>query len=130
MSPPASETSVPYGTQPSEPIGRATGNRILDGMPVEARAHLMRNAKLLELPVGERLYEPGIPAVSVFFPLTAVCSFLTALSTGERVETATVGNEGLVGLPALLGSVPTSYAMVQIAGDALEVDAEHVRECF
>ena len=99
-------------------------------MPPEACERLLRAAKQSELLVDKNLYEPGVLPEFVYFPVTAVCSLLTPLSSGERVETVTVGNEGFVGLPALLGTLPASYAVVQIEGVGFEVSAAHMRECF
>jgi CRP-like cAMP-binding protein len=99
-------------------------------MPPEGRKSLLRTARLSELPADKNLYEPGVAAEWVYFPVTAVCSLLTQLSSGERVETVTIGNEGIVGLPAFLGTLPTSYAVVQIEGMAFEVSAAHLRDCF
>lgn len=99
-------------------------------MPPDARRGLLRYAQRSDLHADTSLYEPGIPAGKVYFPVTAVCSLMTVLSTGERVETATVGNEGLVGIPGILGTVPRSLAIVQMSGEAVEIPIIQLRECF
>jgi hypothetical protein len=39
----------------------------------------------------------------MYFPHGGVCSLLQCLADGSTVEVATVGHEGLIGLPVLLG---------------------------
>lgn len=68
--------------------------------------------------VGQVLFERDQPIETVYFPLGAVVSLLTPMADGERVESAAVGREGIVGLPVFLGtdhSLPMD-AVVQVSG--------------
>lgn len=50
------------------------------------------------------------------------------LATGELIEAAMIGREGVVGgLSALDSKVSISRAIIQIAGAASVVDVEHIR---
>ena len=69
------------------------------------------------------------PIHGVYFPRTAVCSLLTPLADESPVESATVGCEGLVGVPVLLGAQTShTQALTQIPGTAARVDAGRFRE--
>jgi CRP-like cAMP-binding protein len=70
---------------------------------------------------------------TLWFPEEGVVSRLVQLLTGETVEAGIVGNEGVVGLPPVLGSYHSIGACtVQIDGHALAMSVtdfqEHVRE--
>ena len=46
-------------------------------------------------------------------------SFLTILGEGAAIEVATVGDEGMLGLPAVLADAPSSHeTIIQIPGEA------------
>lgn len=66
-----------------------------------------------------------MPIEFVYFPLEGVCSLLSLTSEGELIEVATVGNEGIIGLPVFLGAkqIP-GIGMCQIPGNSLRMRAE------
>jgi len=84
--------------------------------------------KLVELPLGTSLYEPYVPLEDVYFPEDGVASLLTQLDDGIETEVATVGREGMVGLPAFFGveSVP-GRAIWQVSGKALMLPTKVLR---
>jgi CRP-like cAMP-binding protein len=84
--------------------------------------------KLVELPLGTSLYEPYVPLEHVYFPEDGVASLLTQLDDGIETEVATVGREGMVGLPAFFGveSVP-GRAIWQVSGKALMLPTKVLR---
>ncbi len=58
----------------------------------------------------------------IYFPLTAVTSVLSEMTDGTTVEVATVGREGMVGLPVFLGDETTFLRTIaQIPGTALSM---------
>ena len=64
------------------------------------------------------------PVHSVYFPRTAVFSLLTPLEGEPPVEAATVGREGFVGTPVVLGARTTAVqALAQVPGTAARLDA-------
>lgn len=83
--------------------GFLAGNSILEALPVSDRDRL--NSKLAPtfLRVKTVLFEPGQPVDAVYFPLDGVVSLVTPLEDGAIVEVATVGNEGIVGVPLIPG---------------------------
>jgi CRP-like cAMP-binding protein len=75
------------------------------------------------------LAQPGEPIPFVYFPLSCVCSLVITVAGGGTVEVATVGNEGLVGLPVFLTSDASPVAaFCQVAGQALRLSAAALRE--
>ncbi|WP_271565212.1 hypothetical protein [Bradyrhizobium sp. CCBAU 11386] len=79
------------------------------------------------------LFEADQEIRSVYFPAGAVVSLVVALSTGEMIETAMVGIDGVVGAAAALdGRMSLSRGIVQLGGnivvcniDALKTAALH-----
>lgn len=119
------------GTSREIPEQAAERNRLLRQLPAEAYAGLLPHLEPVELPTGQVLWHPDGPLHAVYFPRTVVCSLLTPLADEAPVESATVGYEGMVGVPVVLGA-PTTHtlALAQIAGAAARVDARRFREWF
>jgi CRP-like cAMP-binding protein len=70
------------------------------------------------------LYEARSTIEQVFFPLNCVLSAVAVMRSGDAIEVATVGNEGVSGLPALsVVATSPNRVFAQIAGDALRADA-------
>jgi CRP-like cAMP-binding protein len=71
------------------------------------------------------LYEASRPIEQVYFPVDGVASLVITTAEGAGAEVGTIGNEGLVGLPILLGDrdAPSSV-YVQVPGTALKMDAK------
>jgi len=69
---------------------------------------------VIPLPLKQFLHRPGDVIEYVYFPGGGFCSELTVLESGEMVEVATIGREGMVGIFAAKdGHVAPSAAMVQ-----------------
>jgi len=78
---------------------------------------------------GTMLYEPHKPFRQVYFPETGVASIVSVLDDNTEIEVATVGYEGMVGLPLFLGANKTSAkAFWQVEGKAFALDAKSLRE--
>lgn len=61
----------------------------------------------------------------VYFPINGVVSMLARVDEKALVEVATVGNEGMVGVPLFLGAKLSPGTMIsQVPGEALRMDAE------
>ncbi|MEP6802828.1 MAG: Crp/Fnr family transcriptional regulator [Acidobacteriota bacterium] len=78
--------------------------------------------------IRQPLHEPGKAITDVYFPLNGVASLVTTMEDGATVEAATVGNEGMVGLPMFFATGTVSLeAFVQVAGHALRMKASAFR---
>jgi CRP-like cAMP-binding protein len=104
------------------PAGQS-GNRLLDLLPPDEFERLRPLLKPAPLRAGQVLYDAKGDVEQLYFPAGAVLSAVAVMLDGHAIEVATVGNEGVSGLPAL-AVVATSPHRVfaQIAGDALRVD--------
>ena len=104
-------------------------NYLLRALPPAAHAALLPHLEPIQIAQGQFLWRQDEPIRSVYFPRTAIISLLTPMADEAPVESATVGFEGLVGVPVLLGAAAThTQALGQIPGDAARVDAERFRE--
>jgi len=78
----------------------------------------------MKLEPGMVLYEPEKTIEHVYFLNGALVSIISTNSEGSTIEIGLVGNEGVVGVPAILGGVAPYRAIVQIGGSALRVRRE------
>jgi CRP-like cAMP-binding protein len=74
------------------------------------------------------LFEADEQIRHVYFPTGAVVSLVVSLSTGETVEAAMVGMDGVVGASAALdGKISLSRGIIQLAGDATVCDIDGLK---
>ena len=103
-------------------------NRILAALPVTEYARLLDDLELVTFPPGEVLYESGDSLEFVYFPTTCIVSLMFSTENGSSTELAMSGNDGLVGIPLVLGGETTTYALaVQCEGGAYRLRAEVMR---
>lgn len=94
-------------------------NKLLEDLPGTDRERLLRHLHLVELPFGKVVHEPGTVRSSVYFPVSCVFSKQFTTAAGDAVEVASVGSEGLIGVPLLLGCTGTPVrTVVHVAGSA------------
>jgi CRP-like cAMP-binding protein len=98
-------------------------NRILAVLPAAERTQLFNVVQNVTLPVKTVLFEPGGAVDAVYFPLNGVISLVTPLQGGAIVEVATIGNEGIVGVPMVPHGGLAVRAISQVAGHSLRMDA-------
>jgi len=98
-------------------------NRVLAPLPLADRTRL---ASALEPYQSDHqvLVEAGGAFTHAHFPSVGMISVVAALKSGRRAEVATVGREGMTGLPLFLGSKTSVYEIVsQVAGTGLRMTA-------
>jgi CRP-like cAMP-binding protein len=106
-------------------------NLLLGALPEEEFEALAPCLEPVALAARERLYSPGTPAAHAWFPGTAIISLQQALESRPGSEVALVGREGMVGLVAVLGDMPsTRQACVHCAGHGWRLPAARLREHF
>jgi CRP-like cAMP-binding protein len=105
------------------PSGRHP-NRLLAALPDADFGRLAPHMRSVRFEAQEILTDPVSTIRNVYFPRDAVASMLTVMEDGSSVEVATVGNEGMIGLPVFLGTetMPVDV-LVQIPGEASVLDA-------
>lgn len=105
-------------------------NRLLAALSDEEFDRLATQFERVPLREKQLLHHQGAAIEKIYFPNGGVISIVTVLSTGVCVEGATIGREGMVGLPAFLGDAPISpfESMVQVPDtDALSISVEAFR---
>ena len=103
-------------------------NRLLAALPAEEYERLLPRMETVPMSFSQSIYEPGEPIADVYFPLSGVMCLLTLLADGRAVEVATIGNEGMVGLPVFLGAdTAFARAIAQVPGQAMRMAAEEFR---
>jgi CRP-like cAMP-binding protein len=109
----------------------ARQNRLLAALPDAEWQRWLPQLELVDLPLGEVLYEPGSTLSHVYFPTTAIVSLLYVMENGASAEIAIVGNEGIVGISLFMGGESTpSRAVVQSAGQGFRLAAQTIKDEF
>jgi CRP-like cAMP-binding protein len=106
-------------------------NHILDALSPDVRERLFPFLEVVEMSLGEVLYEPGYKMRYVYFPVDSIVSLLYVMQNGASAEISVVGNEGLVGISLFMGGETTSSrAVVQSAGVAYRLLGSRLVEEF
>jgi CRP-like cAMP-binding protein len=102
-------------------------NLLLDAFPEPIREQLTGQAHERAFRRNDTLVSPGDTPDQTVFPLDGVFSVLAVMADGSSVEAATIGREGLLGYPLVLGVKRWGVSVVcQIAGSALVLPSEVV----
>ena len=106
-------------------------NRLIAALPDGERDRWLQHLSLVQLPLGQVVYESGATLSHVYFPTTAIVSLLYVMENGASAEIAIVGNEGVVGVSLFMGGESTtSRAVVQSAGESLRLPAHIIKDVF
>jgi CRP-like cAMP-binding protein len=104
-------------------------NRLLGALAREDLDRLRPHLNPFPLPHKRILVSPNTPVDHVYFPQEGMVSLVQPLENGAMIEVGMIGNEGLVGMPVLLGADTSPLeAMIQIPGSALRIEAGVFRE--
>ena len=110
---------------------RALVNRLLSSLPEEEQGQLARLGEVVKVDVGDVLYEPGQTVRHVYFPLDCLLSLLAVAEGRMTLEVGSVGREGMIGAPVVLGhELAQVRAVVQRAGRAVRIDAGEFRLAY
>ena len=104
-------------------------NQLLGGLPPEEYQRLLPRLQVVPLAFKQILYVARSPIDYAYFPNRGVVSALTVMEDGRAIEVATIGDEGMVGLPLLVGATTTANrVIVQVPGEALGMAQDVLRE--
>lgn len=102
-------------------------NSLLEKLSSEERSDLFPSLEMIEFSTKETVYAPRQALSYAFFPETCVLSLITVLDDGTEIEAATIGNEGMIGVPIFLGgNQMPSKVVCQISGTAWRVSADEL----
>lgn len=106
-------------------------NDLLAALPPAELERIRPHLKSTELETGQVLCRESRPSRHVYFPTTALVSLLCNTSSGEGVDVATTGSEGMVGISFghSLAWGP-GQAVVQCAGDAITLPVQVLEDEF
>ena len=101
------------------------GNHLLASLPQQEYERLLPNLEPVSLSIKQVLYEPNEPIEYAYFINSGATSLLNLMQDGQTIEAATVGNEGMICAPLLLGTTQIPLeVIVQIPGDGLRMKAD------
>lgn len=82
-------------------------------------AEVAKDLRLQKVVVGATLQDQGAPITHVFFPNGGVYSLVNEMRNGTGVEVASIGNEGMIGVGAVLGDLLGSSRSLQQVPDGV-----------
>lgn len=101
------------------------GNNLIAALPPQEYERLLPHLEPVSLSIKQVLYEPNEPIKYAYFINSGACSLLNLMQDGQTIEAATVGKEGMIGVPLLLGTTQAPLqVIVQIPGDGLRMKAD------
>jgi CRP-like cAMP-binding protein len=104
-------------------------NRILAALPADELERINPFLERVDLQLKHVLIDPNRPIEHVYFVEEGIVSILGVMEDGTAVETATVGNEGMVGVPVFLGTDRmAAQAFTQVSGWGHRLPAEVLRQ--
>jgi CRP-like cAMP-binding protein len=106
-------------------------NHLLAALAEDDARKLEPWLELVSLPRGEVLARAGQTFEHAYFPLNGMISVVALVAEGLGAEVATVGNEGMMGLPILFGSGGSPFhVMAQLSGESLRIPAPRLEEAL
>ena len=109
----------------------AVRNRILRYLPHHVFAKLQPHLRRVELKRGQILQQSHRAIESAYFIERGMAVLLARTRQDGQVGVAVVGCQGLVGVPAVLGTMPSPHhCVMEVKGEALQVGADALRRAM
>ena len=106
-------------------------NHLLAQLPQAERKRWFPQLELIDMPLGQVIYESGVTLKYVYFPITSIISLLYVMENGSSAEIAVVGREGIVGVSLFMGGESTpNRGVVQSAGQGYRLSAQNMKDEF
>ncbi|MES2546917.1 MAG: Crp/Fnr family transcriptional regulator [Pseudomonadota bacterium] len=103
-------------------------NRLLKLLEAADEKALISQMQYVYLPKGEILFKSGQKLSYAYFPTSAIISLIVAPYGMSEVESATISNEGVFGVPLLRDDYLTTRADVQSAGYCYRIETDLLQE--
>lgn len=104
-------------------------NRLLRGLSDEDLQRIRPALEPVQLPRPSELEAANEDVRFVYFPTTGVASIVAIDESGESVDTAMIGREGMTGLAVFLGTGRSPVrTIVQVPLTGLRMDSDALRE--
>lgn len=106
-------------------------NHLLNSLAPEEYKRIFPYLELVEMPLGDVLYESGEKLHYVYFPIDCIVSLLYVMENGASAEIAVVGFEGAIGIAHFMGGqTMPNRAVVQSAGHSYRMRPNHFMQEF
>lgn len=106
-------------------------NRLLAALPDADWVRWRSKLEPCAMPLGQVLYESGAPLTHAYFPTTAIVSLMYVTENGASASVALAGDEGMIGVPLIMGAGSTpGRAVVHGAGAGYRIPGALLREEF
>lgn len=106
-------------------------NRLLASLSQSDFERVQSLLEPVKLKYRQRLYDADKQIPSVYFLETGVASLVHSMRNGQASEVGTIGNEGFVGVPVLLGDKRAPNCVyIQVPGIGLKMDAGALTEAL
>jgi CRP-like cAMP-binding protein len=100
-------------------------NNLLKAVPEAERERILPALERVDLGMRDLIHDADQPITQVYFPLDCVISVVALLDGDTVVEVATVGPEGMAGLPVFLGATSSpNQSFCQVPGQALRLSVD------
>jgi len=106
-------------------------NRLLQRTTCADLARLKPHLTKIRMATGKVLHPAGTPIEHVYFPLGGMVSLLAVMKSGEQIETAITGREGVVGASVGIdGAFSNGQATVQADGPAWQITSARFLDVY
>lgn len=110
---------------------QALQNYLLAALPNKLLMRILPKLELTLIELGDILYESDEKVEFVYFPTTAIITFVYIMENGATAGIGITGNEGMVGISQFMGvETVSNRAVVQSAGQTLRMKADDLRDEF
>lgn len=113
------------------PVSPPFQNAFLNHLSESDLGLLLSQLEPVDLPLRYRLADAGQPITMIYFLESGIASTTASVRHEMAVEIGLTGREGVVNLPALLGTDRTpGSTYMQLAGDGLRIDVDNMRRAM
>ena len=106
-----------------------TRNHLLAALSRRDYRRMLPQLETVPLKIMDVLYQGGEQIKHVYFPNDGLISLLVVMEDEQLREVGLIGNEGMLGIPLVLGITATpTRALVQMTGSAMRMKAEDFRD--
>jgi PAS domain S-box-containing protein len=104
-------------------------NLLLAALPLADYLRLEPDLAKVSLSVGEVIHEAGEALDFLYFPISCIVSLRSVSKDGACSEVAIVGNDGVIGISAVLGEERAAHqAVARSTGNAYRISIEQARK--
>jgi CRP-like cAMP-binding protein len=125
-------TSISITPDEDRALPRLANNRLLASLPDDDQLQLAAKCETVRVENGQLLSEPGQEVRYVYFPIDCLVSLLGVAEGRMTLEVGSIGREGMLGAPVVLGhEMAQVRAVVQRSGRAYRIaSGDFVTEFF